>query len=292
VVGVFDGDEGRFEGDEIIDGRPVRVQFLWTRLGPDAARWQQAFSIDGGRTWEVNWIAHFSRAGGDRPIDAQVVELRRYALHPGRRETLVELFDREFIETQEAVGMAVLGQGRDLDDADGFVWLRGFPDRGARVGSLGCFYGGPVWQAHREAANATMIDSDDVLLLRPAWPGAGLWHGPARRAAGAAAGVVRIMVWPLRQAADAALVAHARGTLVPALARGGAREQGWYLDDPRPNDFPRLPVRSDGPLLVSVAVYAEAPTPDPAVEEGLQPWLAGPPRLLRLAPTARSALRA
>jgi hypothetical protein len=41
-----------------------------------------------------------------------------------------------------------------------------------RAQSLAAFYGGPVWQAYRQAANGTMIDSDDVLLLRPARPGA------------------------------------------------------------------------------------------------------------------------
>lgn len=291
VVGGFDGDEGRFEGDEVIDGRNVCVQFLWSRLRPDAARWQQAFSIDGGRSWEVNWTMDFQRAGTEVPIDAQVVELRRYTLHPGRRDTLVELFDRELIETQEAAGIAVLGQGRDRADADRFVWLRGFPDRGARVAALSRFYGGPVWRAHRDAANATMVDSDDVLLLRPAWPGSGLWHRPGRRAAGAAAGVVHVTVRPLRQAADAALLAQVRDRLVPALAQAGALEQGWYVDDPRPNDFPRLPVRCDGPMLVSVAVHAEDAAGGDGPDEALQPWLAGAPRTLRLAPTARSALR-
>ena len=50
-----------------------------------------------------------------------VIELRQYTLRPGQRDSLIALFDREFIETQEAVGMQVLGQFRDLDDADRFV---------------------------------------------------------------------------------------------------------------------------------------------------------------------------
>lgn len=89
-----------------------------------------------------------------------VLELRQYTLQPGQRDTLIALFDREFIETQEAVGMTVLGQFRDLDDADRFVWLRGFASMAARAEALASFYGGPVWQAHRTAANATMIDSE------------------------------------------------------------------------------------------------------------------------------------
>src|SRR5260370_24119248 len=66
--------------------------------------------------------------------------------------------------------MAVLGQFRDIGDPDRFVWLRGFPDMAARAGALRRFYGGPVWKAHRNEANATMIDSDNVLLLRLADP--------------------------------------------------------------------------------------------------------------------------
>ncbi len=87
-------------------------------------------------------------------------------MQPGRRDELIELFEREFVETQEAVGMCVLGTFRDLADADRFVWFRGFRDMDERRQALDAFYGGPVWQEHRNAANATLIDSDDVLVLR------------------------------------------------------------------------------------------------------------------------------
>ena len=102
-----------------------------------------------------------------------VVELRQYILHPGKRDVLIDLFDREFVETQEAVGIKIIGQFRDLDHPDRFVWLRGFRDMASRAKALSDFYGGPVWKAHRETANATMIDSDNVLLLRPAFPTSG-----------------------------------------------------------------------------------------------------------------------
>jgi quinol monooxygenase YgiN len=95
-----------------------------------------------------------------------VIELRQYTLRSGQREVLIELFDRELVETQESVGCWVIGQFRDLDDANRFVWLRGFADMAARAQALQAFYGGPVWETHRDRANATMIDSDNVLLLR------------------------------------------------------------------------------------------------------------------------------
>lgn len=95
-----------------------------------------------------------------------IVELRRYTLREGRRDELIDLFDREFVETQEELGMAVLGQFRDLDRPDRFVWLRGFTDMQSRRTGLTAFYSGPAWAKHGPAANATMLDSDDVLLLR------------------------------------------------------------------------------------------------------------------------------
>jgi hypothetical protein len=55
--------------------------------------------------------------------------------------------------------------------SDRFVWLRGFTDMKARREGLEAFYGGPTWKAHAAAANATMIDSDNVFLLRAARSG-------------------------------------------------------------------------------------------------------------------------
>ena len=118
-----------------------------------------------------------------RPVTCcPIVELRQYTLRPGKRDVLIDLFDREFVETQEAVGMKVIGQFRDLDHPDHFVWLRGFRDMPSRAKALNDFYGGSVWKAHREAANATIIDSDNVLLLRPALPTSGFSLGTLKRA--------------------------------------------------------------------------------------------------------------
>src|SRR4051794_21851701 len=100
------------------------------------------------------------------PVNS-VFELRNYTLIPGRREAFIGLFEREFVESQEAVGARIVATFRNLDDPDRFVWLRGFPDMAARAQALGAFYDGAVWQAHRNEANASIVDSDNVLLLRP-----------------------------------------------------------------------------------------------------------------------------
>jgi hypothetical protein len=61
VVGGFDGALGRFEGDDLDGGRPIRVRFLWDRADADEPRWEQSFPYDAGRTWELNWTMHFMR---------------------------------------------------------------------------------------------------------------------------------------------------------------------------------------------------------------------------------------
>src|SRR5437763_17219991 len=86
-----------------------------------------------------------------------IIELRQYTLHPGQRDVLIDLFDREFVETQEDVGMRVIGQFRNAEHANQFAWLRGFADMESRPHGLQAFYGGPGWAEHRNAANATMI---------------------------------------------------------------------------------------------------------------------------------------
>ncbi|MEO3742096.1 hypothetical protein [Plantactinospora sp. B5E13] len=52
---------GQFFCDEILNGRAVKVRFQWVSNSPTSARWEQAFSYDGGATWRTNWIMDFSR---------------------------------------------------------------------------------------------------------------------------------------------------------------------------------------------------------------------------------------
>ncbi|HSE13018.1 MAG TPA: hypothetical protein VLB69_10325 [Rudaea sp.] len=69
VVGRFVDGVGHFEGDDLHDGIPVRVRFVWSDIGPDRAHWQQAFSADGGKTWETNWRMRMTRLAAYRPVD-------------------------------------------------------------------------------------------------------------------------------------------------------------------------------------------------------------------------------
>lgn len=62
VVGSFSNGKGLFHADDNLNGRPIKVRFIWLPTDRSSARWEQAFSADGGSTWETNWIMEFSRA--------------------------------------------------------------------------------------------------------------------------------------------------------------------------------------------------------------------------------------
>ena len=61
VYGGFDNGVGTFMGDDVLNGKPIKVRFRWSAITASSARWEQAFSADGGATWEVNWLMTFSR---------------------------------------------------------------------------------------------------------------------------------------------------------------------------------------------------------------------------------------
>ena len=180
--------------------------------------------------------------------------------------------------------MTIIGQFRDLDHPDTFTWLRSFPDMPARRRALEAFYGGRVWTAHRDAANATMIDSDDVHLLHgverlpslgappvPVQPAS-----PARRLA-----VVVVRPSPVSTALDVQRRLHVPDW-DPVLSLTTLRAE---------NDFPRLPVHDhDVAVAVVAATDADAVVDVAGVRSRLGA-LAGEVSAWRLYPTERSLLR-
>ncbi|BAV95537.1 NIPSNAP family protein [Lysobacter enzymogenes] len=306
VGGGFADGVGVFEGELEHEGRPVRARFVWSGIGANTAHWHQQFSVDGGATWETNWHMWLRRRDEDGrlPHEDAVIELRRYTLKPGRRDELIELFEREFVESQEAVGMHLIGQFRELDDPDRYTWVRGFPSHALRAESLQGFYGGPTWKRHRDAANATMIDSDDVRLLKPARAHTALPAAARERAplggADEAGGTICIGVCELHAPAQDGFLERFEREFAPQLSAAGLELLGVYVSDDTPNRFPRLPVREGEPVLVWFARCADAGAPPrlaaqpqwrAAVADALLAELKAAPQLLRLAPTARSELR-
>ncbi len=206
-----------------------------------------------------------------------IVELRQYTLKPGRRSELIALFEREFIESQEAEGMDIIGTFRDLDNPNRFVWLRGFPDMEARAKSLAAFYGGPAWKAHRNAANDTMIDSGNVLLLKPAWNGSGFAPGGARAPVGSTASLRDTVI---------ATICYFRVSIAElalnAIRAASGKDDHAFVTEPSANTFPAFPVREGEKGLVWNSGH---PSPQSLAHS------AAKLEALRLQPTARSKLR-
>jgi len=236
-----------------------------------------------------------------------IVELRQYTLHPGRRDDLIELFDREFVETQEAVGIQVIGQFYDLDDPDRFVWLRGFNDMPAREQSLHAFYGGPVWKAHRDAANATMIDSDNVLLLRPAHSTSGFSLNHSERRASdnntASNGFVSATIHYFDKEVTSDFITYFENKIKPTLTEAGAVILAYFVTEDSANNFPALPVRENENVFVwfvgfpyqaeyenYVAALAVSKVWNEEISKSLTQKQTRTPDQLRLSPTSRSRL--
>ncbi|MGW4847159.1 NIPSNAP family protein [Nocardia brasiliensis] len=234
-----------------------------------------------------------------------VVELRQYTLHPGTRDTMIDLFDRELVETQEAVGMRIVGQFRDEDDPDRFVWIRAFPDMASRDAALNAFYvEGAAWRTHAPAARATMVDTSNALLLQPVSaqhalrltgkrPGVAVTDLPDSR-------LLATIFYPDTPLAEFAPFFNER--VRRALLLTGGTLTGLYVTDPTPNTFAPLPVRDERAVVVfslfESAAWREAhlralaePTWSERVLPELGKWVSRPIERLRLAPTARSLLR-
>jgi NIPSNAP len=203
-----------------------------------------------------------------------VFELRRYRLQPATRETLIALFERELVHTQEAAGMGVEGIYRDLDDPDAFVWFRSFDSMESRAMALGAFYGGPVWREHGAAANATMVNSDNVLLLRPAssaaqpftaggeplgrpsLSGSAGEHRGLTTARGSR-GVVTVSTASLAPGRAEAFAAFFTTEAAPLLIEAGARIDAAFVTETSPNTFQRLPVREGETVFVWTSAFAD-----------------------------------
>lgn len=187
----------------------------------------------------------------------RIFELRRYRLKPGRREDLIELFDGEFVDSQETTGMRVVAQFRDIGAPDEFVWLRSFETMESRAQSLASFYGGPVWKMHGPAANDTMVNSDNVLLLRPA-PDQRPFsadHGERGKAGG---GVILSTIYSLAPGAAGGFIEFFRQSVAPVIERASGRLDAVFETEPAANSFPRLPVRAGETVVVTFVSYPDA----------------------------------
>ena len=231
-----------------------------------------------------------------------VVELRRYAIREGEAHAFARCFESFFPEALQQLGAIIFGDFVERGPATTFTWLRGYPDMAARLAANEAFYGGPLWREHAAATNARLLDHTNVLLLRPLSPERGLPVLPAVDPIREPAGARGVMVAQIFTMADGTLATFAREAerAFSCYQEAGLRELGTLVTLDVPNNFPRHPVRTDGPHLVWLGLAEN----DRMVETGYRPLaerllprlaatglLRGPTEEIVLDPGPRSRLR-
>ena len=242
----------------------------------------------------------------NKSIYSPIVDLSIYTHQPHMRDDFIKIFEDDFIETQEAVGIQVIGQFYDLDDPDRCIWLRGFNDMPAREQSLTAFYNGPIWKTHREATNATLIDSDNVLLLRLVHPTSGFslnGHRPPLGSRAKQNGFLTATIYYFNRPVGSDFIHYFENTIHPALMETDALLLAYFVTEDSPNTYPRLPVREGEHVFVWFTGFPnqtayEQPTANltgstlwnQEISKFLKRWLIKIPEVLRLSPTPRSRL--
>jgi hypothetical protein len=237
-----------------------------------------------------------------QPTDFQVIEFRRYIIKDGEREHFAEYFESYFPDAFQQMGAIAFGQFLERKNPVGFTWMRGFKNTDARAIINAGFYYGPLWREHASTMNSLMLDSDNVLLLRPLSGERGIpvlpSVDPVKERKGAQ-GVVVAQIFAVKPNSVDAFAKQAEATFASYRA-AGAREAGVLVTLDVPNNFPQLPVRTDGPYLVWLGIVKDNKTLDaqltPLVERSMQPLsatglLRSAPELVILDPTRRSRLR-
>jgi len=188
--------------------------------------------------------------------DFQVIEFRRYTIRDGEREHFAQYFESYFPEAFQQLGAIAVGQFLERGNDSRFTWLRGFHNMDDRAKVNALFYYGPLWKEHAATLNSLMTDSDNVLLLRPLSHERGITVLPAVdpvKEENGAQGIVIAQIFAVKAGNVDAFAQQAESTFA-RYRDGDAREAGVLVTLDAPNNFPQLPVRTDGPYLVWLGI--------------------------------------
>jgi hypothetical protein len=188
--------------------------------------------------------------------DFQVIEFRRYTIRDGEREHFAQYFESYFPEAFQQLGAIAVGQFLERGNDSRFTWLRGFHNMDDRAKVNALFYYGPLWKEHAATLNSLMTDSDNVLLLRPLSRERGITVLPAVdpvNEENGAQGIAIAQIFAVKAGNVDAFAQQAESTFA-RYRDGDAREAGVLVTLDAPNNFPQLPVRTDGPYLVWLGI--------------------------------------
>ncbi len=233
--------------------------------------------------------------------DLQVVEFRRYTIRDGEREHFAQYFESYFPEAFQQLGAVAVGQFLERGESSRFTWLRAFHSMDDRAKINALFYYGPVWKEHSATLNSLMTDSDNVLLLRPLNRERSILVLPAVdpvKEEKGAQGIVVAQIFPIKPGKVDAFAQAAELTF-NRYHEAGVREAAVLVTLDAPNNFPQLPVRTDGPFLVWLGIVKDQSSLksftdilESAQEAfGKTDLLRAAPEIVLLDPTKRSRLR-
>ena len=250
--------------------------------------------------------------------DFHVVEFRRYTIKRGQRDAFARYFETFFPEAFQQLGALAVGQFFEQDHADGFTWIRAFKSMEDRAIVNSAFYYGPVWKEHMATLNDLMLDSDNVLLLTPLDAQRGMAILPAVDPVVEPTSERGVVLAQILQASPDTMMELTRraAPMFEKYVAAGAREAAVYVSLNVPNNFPQLPIRTDGPYLVWIGlvpgdaavkarvlaemnraghilaetVPEQAPLGQVSTGQGVS-LVRGLPEVIVMTPTARSRLR-
>lgn len=188
----------------------------------------------------------------------KVLELRNYLLKPDMADEFSSYFNKHFVKPMTELGGYTLGQFQIKDVKDRFVWLRGFTDMSTRVKFLNDFYvNSSSWKEFGPGANAMIINSDNVYLLRPINTGQNkAEQGEAINSNFLQAGkdITVIDFYVCNSTLDKTIDLFYTSYL-PFLKTLNVEDISLWVSEMTENDFPRLPVFQDTNLLLTISNY-------------------------------------
>lgn len=232
----------------------------------------------------------------------QAIEFRRYHTSPGEREHFTTYFETLFPEAMEQLGALVMGSFHERGSPTAFTWLRGFHTISDRPIANSEFYFGPVWKECKARVNGILPDSDNVMLLTPLTAERGVMVLPAVDPVTEIQGAQGVMVAEIFTVKKGQVDAFAKQAeqVFARYRAAGVREAGVLVTLDVPNNFPILPIRSDGPFLVWMGILKDDQALetkfDPLQEKANQVFTAtgllrSDPEVVVMDPTKRSRLR-
>jgi hypothetical protein len=246
--------------------------------------------------------AHSHSADAVSCKDYTVIEFRRYTIKEGQREAFTKRFESFFPEAIQQTGAIVAGEFLERANTTMFTWIRGFHNLDDRARLNAMLYYGPVWKEHRKQMNDLLVDSDNVLLLHPLnsqQPELSILD-PADPATdtGEGRGIVVAQIFALKTS-GLRTVSEKTDPLFAGYRAVGVHEAGVLATLDVPNNFPQLPIRTDGSYLVWLGILKDDSMLGrfrPLAEKTSQSLsdagvVRGPAELVVLDPAPRSRMR-